>query len=338
MMIKPTPSRAAIPLTPSPWLALAAAALSTLTACSPQRNGTFSGYVETEPVRVASPIGGRLVRLAVHRGDAVASGAPLFALEQDSESAALDEAQARLKQAQAQASDLAKGARPDELAARHAALDQARAALVQSSSDLQRQRDLAAARFVSPAALTALEARRNADAARVQQLESELRVARLGARDDTRSAAAAQADAARAAVAQSQWRLTQKTVHAPLAARIDDTLYREGEWVPAGAPVISLLTPASTKVRFYVPQAQRAQLVPGTTVQVHCSGCGAPIAATVRYVATQAEYTPPVIYSQEERSKMVFMAEAWPQPADAPRLPPGLPVDVRLAPASTERR
>jgi len=330
MMTKPTPAHAAAPLKWGAWLAVAATALSTLTACSPRRDGVFSGYVETEPVRVASPFGGRLVKLAVRRGDQVASGAALFTLEQDSEAASVSEAQARLQQAEAQAADLTKGARPDELAARRAALEQARAALVQSSSDLKRQRDLADAHFVSPATLTAVQARRDADAARVQQLEAELRVARLGGRDDSRQAAQAQSQAARAAVAQSQWALKQKAVSAPLAARVDDTLYREGEWVPPGAPVVSLLSPASIKLRFYVPEAQRARLAPGSVVQATCDACGGPISATVRFVATQAEYTPPVIYSQDERSKLVFMVEAWPQPADAAKLPPGLPVEVRL--------
>jgi HlyD family secretion protein len=305
-------------------------ALNLLTACSGQRDGVFSGYVETEPVRVASPIGGRLVKLAVQRGDQVASGAPLFTLESDTEAAALHESQARLQQAEAQAADLGKGSRPDELAARRAALEQARAALVQSSSDLKRQRDLADAHFVSPATLVAFQARRDADASRVQQLEAELRVARLGGRDDTRTAAQAQSQAARAAVAQSQWALKQKSVAAPLAARVDDTLYREGEWVPAGAPVVNLIAPTSIKLRFYVPESQRATLAPGSAVQARCDACGGPISATVRYVATQAEYTPPVIYSQDERSKLVFMVEAWPQPADAAKLPPGMPVEVQL--------
>lgn len=313
--------------------AVLGAACSALPGCTPERGAVFSGYVETEPVRVASPIGGRLTQLAVRRGDQVARGALLFTLDQDSEAAALSESQARLKQAQAQAADLSKGQRPDEIAAQRAALDQARAAFDQSSSDLQRQRKLADAHFVAPATLTAFVARRDADAARVRQLEAELRVAELGGRADTRAAAQAQSQAAQAAVAQSEWRLSQKSVEAPLSARVDDTLYRVGEWVPAGAPVVNLLSPASIKLRFYVPEQERARIAPGSRVEARCDACGAPVRATVRYVATQAEYTPPVIYSQDERSKLVFMVEAWPAPADAARLPPGLPVQISLLPA-----
>lgn len=321
------------------WPSMSTLTLLTLTAlalisgCTPNRDDVFSGYVEIEPVRVASPIGGRLIRLAVQRGDQVADGAALFTLEQDSEAAALTESQARLKQAEAQASDLAKGSRPDEIAASKAALAQAQAALAQSSSDLQRQRNLADAHFVSPATLVSYQAKRDADAARVKQLEAELRVAQLGGRDDTKAAAQAQSQAARAVVAQNQWRLTQKSVSAPVAARVDDTLYRVGEWVPAGAPVVNLLSPASIKLRFYVPETQRAKLSPGSVIEVSCDACGAPVKATVRYLASQAEYTPPVIYSQDERSKLVFMVEAWPSPADAAKLPPGLPVEVRLVSA-----
>lgn len=314
------------------------AACAAISACTPQRADVFSGYVETEPVRVASPIGGRLIQLAVQRGDQVGSGAALFTLEQDNETAALNESQARLKQAEAQATDLTKGARPDEIKAQQAALDQARAALEQSSSDLQRQRNLADAHFVSPATLVGYQAKRDADAARVKQLEAELRVAKLGGRSDTQTAAQAQSQAARAAVAQSQWALKQKSISAPLAARVDDTLYRVGEWVPPGAPVVSLLSPASIKLRFYVPETQRAKLSAGSVVEATCDACGGPIRATVRYVATQAEYTPPVIYSQDERSKLVFMVEAWPDAAAATKLPPGLPVEVRLVSSGASSR
>lgn len=311
-------------------LAALSISLTTLSACTPSQDEVFSGYVETEPVRVASPIGGRLTKLAVQRGDQVAAGAALFTLEQDSEAAALSESQARLKQAEAQASDLSKGSRPDEISARQAALAQAQAALAQSSSDLLRQRNLADAHFVAPATLVAFQARRDADAARVKQLEAELRMAKLGGRDDSKAAAQAQSQAARAVVAQTQWRLTQKSVNAPVAARVDDTLYREGELVPAGAAVVNLLSPAAIKLRFYVPESQRAKLSPGSVIEARCDACGNPVRATVRYLASQAEYTPPVIYSQDERSKLVFMVEAWPGAVDAARLPPGLPVEVRL--------
>jgi HlyD family secretion protein len=100
--------------------------------------------------------------------------------------------------------------------------------------------------------------------------------------------------------------------------------------VPAGSPVVSLLPPANIKVRFFVPEPRLGTVKLGQSVSVRCDGCARPVAATVSYVAPQAEYTPPVIYSRESRSKLVFLIEARPAPGDATLLHPGQPVDVLL--------
>lgn len=310
---------------------LAVAAIFMLAGCERQdADAPLAGYAEAELTRVAAPLAGRLTTLSVQRGAQVTAGAPLFTLEQDSEAAALHEAQARQRRAEAVARDLQKGQRRDEIAAAQAAVDAAQAALVDDERELKRQRELAAQGFTSGANLDALKARRDADAARVRQLQAQMRTAQQGARSDTQAAAQAETQAAQAAVAQSAWRVEQKSVVAPLAARVEDTLYRPGEWVNAGAPVVSLLAPGAIKLRFFVPETRLAQVQPGTVVQVQCDGCGAPIAATVRYVSQQAEFTPPVIYSKDNRSKLVYLVEAWPASADAMKLHPGQPVDVRL--------
>ena len=306
-------------------------ALLALCACQAREPVGFNGYVEAEFVRVAAPLAGRVVALPVQRGASVAAGAPLFVLEHDVEAAAVGEAQARVERSEAQARDLTRGQRRDELAAAQAALDAGRAALVQSESDLKRERELARSGFTSGATLTAAQARRNADEAKVRQLEAQLRTAHLGAREDEQTAARAEAVAARAALEQNRVRLAQKSVTAPVAGRIEDTLYRVGEWVNAGSPVVSLLEPGALKLRFFVPETALAQVKPGSVVSAECDGCGAPIAATVRRVASEAEFTPPVIYSKENRQRLLFLVEAWPSAQDAQRLRPGLPVQVRLA-------
>jgi HlyD family secretion protein len=311
-------------------LGLACLLLVPLAACRDAPPAGFSGYVEVEPVRVAAPLAGRLVALNVERGAQVAAGAPLFTLEHESESAAVAEARARAQRAAAAARDLDKGQRRDELAAIQAAIEAQTAALAKSESDLARQRALAAQGFVSGADLTALQAQRDADAARLRQLQAQLRAARLGGREDTREAARAEARAASAALAQTEWRLTQKTVTAPVAARVEDTLYRVGEWVAAGAPVVTLIEPGGLKLRFFVPETEVAKLAPGRAVRATCDGCGAPIAATVRFIAREAEFTPPVIYSRGSRERLLFMVEATPSSDDAKKLKAGLPVDVTL--------
>jgi HlyD family secretion protein len=111
---------------------------------------------------------------------------------------------------------------------------------------------------------------------------------------------------------------------------VHDTLYRSGEFVAAGNPVVVLLPPENLKVRFFVPQEKLPQIKTGGTVSVKADGAARAFSATVNYISTQAEYTPPVIYSRETRAELVFMIEAKFSPADAAELRPGQPVDVEL--------
>jgi HlyD family secretion protein len=161
-------------------------------------------------------------------------------------------------------------------------------------------------------------------------LAAQLRSARLPARVDQIAAAAAELEAARAALVRAQWQLDQKIVAATVTGVVDDTLYVQGEWVPAGNPVVSILPPENIKVRFFVPEPLLGNLRLGQSVDLACDGCGSPIPAQISFIAAQAEYTPPVIYSRENRTKLVFLVEAIPDPADATRLHPGQPVDVTL--------
>jgi HlyD family secretion protein len=308
----------------------ALACLLALGACGDAPPAGFPGYVEGEYVRVASPLAGTLLQLAVERGAQVAQGAPLFTLESEQERAARAEAQARVQQAQASLANLEKGRRPPEIAAVRAQLAQAQASLRQSEADLVRTQKLVADRFLPPQKRDEALAARDRDRARVAELTEQVRIANLPARSDEIAAANAEVKAATDALAQAQWRIDQKSQTAPAAGLVTDTLYRPGEWVAAGAPVVSLLPPNNVKVRFYVPEATLAALRPGAAVRVRCDGCGGDIAASVRFIAPQAEYTPPVIYSRENRAKLVFLVEARPD-APNPALHPGLPVEVSLA-------
>ena len=145
-----------------------------------------------------------------------------------------------------------------------------------------------------------------------------------------RDAGAAQVAAQQAALDRAKWSFDQKQQFAPADAAVHDTLYRQGEFVAAGNPVVELLPPANLKVRFFVPQEKLPQIKTGETVSVKMDGGTKNYSATVNYISTQAEYTPPVIYSRETRAELVFMIEAKFSPADAAELRPGQPVDVEL--------
>ena len=306
---------------------------SSLVGCSDAPPAGYPGYVEAEFVRVASPLAGSLASLSVKRGDRVAIDAPLFVLESAQEAAARAEASSRARQAAATLADLEKAKRPPEIAAVRAQLAQAQAAAKQSEADLVRTQKLVADKFFSPQQLDQAVAKRDGDRARVHELEAQVAVANLPARSDTIAAAQADAKAANDALAQAQWRLDQKTQTAPVAGLVNDTLYRPGEWVAAGAPVVSLLPPSNVKIRFYVPEPMLATMRQGAAVVARCDGCGSPVPARISFIAPQAEYTPPVIYSRENRAKLVFLVEARPESPN-PALHPGLPVEVSLSEAA----
>jgi HlyD family secretion protein len=300
-----------------------------LAACGNSPPPGYPGYVEADYVRVAAPLSGSLARLSVNRGDQVAANAPLFVLESAQETAARAEAESRMRQAEATLADLEKARRPPEIAAVRAQLAQAEAAIKQSENDLTRTQKLVADKFLPMQQLDQATAKRDGDRARVAELRAQLELANMPARSDAIAAARAETKAANDALAQAQWRLDQKTQTAPAAGVVYDTLYRPGEWVAAGSPIVSLLPPGNVKIRFYVPEPALATLRRGAAVSVRCDGCGAPVPARIAFIAPQAEYTPPVIYSRENRSKLVFLVEARPDEPN-PALHPGLPVEVTV--------
>jgi len=291
------------------------------------RRPVFGGYVEADYVMVASSVGGTLAKLDVRRGDTVSEGTELFVLDELSERAAREEAAAKLAQAEALHADLLTGKRPPEIAAIEAQLRQAQAALYQSERDYERQEKLRITGVVAVKSLDEARAQRDGDRARIAELEAQLRVARLPGREDAIRAADSAIGAARASLVQADWRLSQKRGAAPADAVVIDTLYRPGEMVPAGMAVVKLLPPANVKVRFFVPEKLLSRVAVGTKISVACDGCGAPIPATVAFVSPTAEYTPPVIYSREQRARLVYMAEARPDARGA-ELRVGQPADV----------
>lgn len=298
-----------------------------LSACGDEPTRTFNGYVEGDYVYVAAPEGGWVTEVLVQRGTEVRVGDPLFALDADAQVAARKQAAAGLEQAQAQLANLQKGQRTEQIAALEAALLQAKANRDLAEADLKRTTDLRDRGFVSQAAYDTNLARRNANAEQVKQAEANLALARKGARVDEISAAQANVEAAKAALERADYALSQRGVRSKVSARVEDTLRRAGEFVPAGGAVVQLLPPANIKVRFFVPEATRAKLKVGGTVALSCDGCAKNLSGRISFIASQAEYTPPVIYSVGSREKLVWMVEAVPS---AGAFNPGQPIDVAL--------
>ena len=311
-------------------VAIVLATLCLYTSCSRREHTTLQGYVEGEFVYVASPLAGALETLSVQRGAQVMAGDPLFVLESGLENAGRDQAVRRLAEGRANLEDARKGKRQPEIDAIEAQLKQGRAALALSEKELARQTELYRSGSAAAQEFDRTRSTTDQDRQRVSQLEADLKTAQLGLRSDQIAAVEANVRALEAALAKADWDLAQKRQSAPAAGLIFDTLYRAGEWVAAGHPVIALLPPQNIKVRAFVPEARVGSIHPGDSVRVFVDGVSEPFVGKVSFISPQAEYTPPVIYSQESRGKLVFMIEDVFEPAAAAKLHPGQPVDVQI--------
>ena len=296
----------------------------------------YLGYVEGETSLVAPPVAGRLVERPVNRGDRVQKGDRLFLIDTTLAAAEVARSEAALAEAKARHENLLTGKRPDELAVTVAQRREAEAALDLAEVELRRQVDLLArgvtTRQHHDQALSQVSQLKS----RVASLLAQERANELAARAPEIIAAIALIDQTQANLAQARKKLDDLAPTAPENALVENTFYNLGEWVAAGAPVVSLLPPSRVKLRFFVPEEDVSQALPGKTVSFTCDGCPRDMKATVSYVSPRAEFTPPVIYSQTARSKLVFLIEARPQSDQGPQAPlsPGVPISVsRFAPA-----
>lgn len=299
---------------------------SLLASCAVDDDGAYVGYVEAEYVYVAAPQSGWLVTLGVREGDLVGVGDIMFELDKDQQTAQLAAAEARAEEAGAMVDDIATGARPEEVRELEAQLEEARIRLTAAKSEYDRWTPLVRDGNASQSRGDKVQADYRAAQARVTAAEDAIAVANLGGRDGRRSAAGAAADAALASVDEARWRLEQRAVRAETAGVIEAIYHRKGEFVAAAAPVLALLPGNALKVRFFVPQAELSGFAVGDAISIRADGAQGVRSASVSFIAREAEFTPPVIYSAASRDKLVFLVEA--RLHDATGLKPGLPVDV----------
>jgi HlyD family secretion protein len=289
---------------------------------------TYQGYGEGEYVLVAPQIAGTLEALDVERGQTVHKGDPLFALDSTDETAALEQAKAQVLAARASLDDMIKAKRPSEIDTLVAQRDQADAALKLAVVTYARDQQQFKIKAVSQQTLDADKAAVDQARGHLAETEADVATGQLSTgRDDAIHAAAATVAVDAAAVAEAQWRLDQKTLVAPTDAFVFDTLYRPGEYIAAGQPVVSLLPAPYIRARFFVPEPKLASVPAGTEVEIHCDSCTENIPAHVTYVSPQAEYSPPELYNQDNRARLLFMLEATPD-ENPELLHPGQPVDV----------
>jgi len=259
-----------------------------LAGCEKSHEGTWLGYAAGDNAFVAAPTAGWVTQLYVERGAWVKKGETLFILDDTSQAAARDAAVAAIAEAQGQ-------------------MGQAEANLDLAKKQLERQQGLLRSDATSRQAYD--EAKSAYDGAMAQ-------VAQIVANEN----------AARATLANAAYQLSQRSIVALTHGRVQDIYFRPGEYVPAMTPVVSVLPPENVYVRFFVPEDQFSRIRLGQKVKVHCDGCPGNIVATVSFIASQEEFTPPVIFSNQSRQQLVFKVEA--RAPGGLKLNPGQPVDV----------
>ncbi|KKB85036.1 hypothetical protein VW29_07690 [Devosia limi DSM 17137] len=290
----------------------------------------FTGYLEADYVYAAPVAGGTLSQLPVAEGGTVAIGDVLFGLSRAQQAAQVAAAEARVVAAQATLDNLVTGSREPEIEVIRATLTKAESDLALARSTLERTQKLYAGGTATRAQLEQNQAQLASAEAQVAQLKAQVQVAELPARNAQQVAAEANLTAAIADAEGARINLDDRTVTAPVAGVIDSIFYKVGEMVPAGSPVLSIRPDGQIKARFYVGEAARSQLGIGQAVRVACDGCAADMTARISKLAAEPQTTPPVIYSRDERARLVFLAEAV---LDAPGgLLPGQPVTVTLLP------
>lgn len=276
-----------------------------LAGCSEASPDRLSGYVEAETLYLAPQEAGVVDALLVREGDQVRAGDTLFRMRANRIAYQAEQAEAAASAAEKRSND--NGALAEAVAEAAANLDRL-------ASDFARTEKLYRDGFVAKARYDADRAALTAAEARLERARAE----RVAAKEDFQSA---QAQAGFA-----KQRLDDLAVTAPEAGSIERIYRRAGEIAAAGDPVIALLPPENLKLRFYAPERMLASFAPGKEIGFHCDGCPDGLKARVTYVAAEPQFTPPVIYSLDEREKLVFLIEA--RPLNPQGLRTGLPVDV----------
>jgi HlyD family secretion protein len=299
----------------------------------PTGPNVWQGYVDAEFLRIGPPLQGLLTEVPVKAGDTVTAGQLLFAQDATNDTAARDEIAARVREAEARLANLQAPGRAEEIAQAEATLADNKATLQRTTVDLARNETLLKTQSASAQQRDQARADMLSAAAKVQLAEAALALRKAPAGRPTEIAAQTAVLAEnRAQLAQAEWRVAQRRMAAPAAGVISDVFARAGETPNAGTPVVSLLPPENLLIRFFVPETAVAGLHAGSRLAVSCDSCRADLTAVVSFVSTRTEYTPPVIYSEQTRGKLVILVEARPTPPDVTVLKPGQPVTVRLLP------
>ena len=291
-------------------------------------DGSLQGYAEGRQLNLAPRSVGILTTLDVTEGDFVKEGALLFAVDSERAQAQLDEARAANAAAEAQLMNLKKGGRPEEIRAAEETLREAQASYTLAQQTFDRTKNLVQRGVLSTARLDQDQATLDSTRARVTEAQSRLEIIQLPARSDVIEAAEREVEARKSAIIRAETELRDRAIAAPVAGRIEIIYRRVGEIAGPSQPVLALLPPDQKRIRFFVPELKLSQVSHGARVNFSCDNCILGLSGEIVFISDQAEFTPPVIFSEKDREKLVYLVEA--RPDDPDKFLNGQPVSVRL--------
>jgi HlyD family secretion protein len=294
-------------------------------------DGQILGTLERDRLELVAESNEPIVEVLVREGDAVQAGATLMRQELGSMQARLDQAVAARNVADRRLAELVKGPRAQEIAEARAALESARSLQETETNEYQRVQDLVSRKLLSQSALDQQRARRDSAAGTDKQATARLNLLLEGTRVEEVEQAEAALKQVQAALVELETSAARYVVKAPRAGRIEAIPYKLGERPAAGTPLIVMLADGTPYARVYVPEPLRTKFLPGTRIHVRVDGRDAELNGVVRFVSAQAAFTPYYALTQEDRSRLSYLAEIDLEESAAAEVPTGMPVQVQLA-------
>jgi HlyD family secretion protein len=309
---------------------LSLAAITLGSGCARDSQVPAVGTIERHRFEIAATATEQIVAMPVQEGQAVRQGELVAQLDGGSLAANRASVAAQVSQLQHRLDELVHGARSEELAQAQAQVAAATAQRDQSAKEYQRLADLLARGLAAQSQVDVQRQLRDSSAAALHSAEAGLELLQHGTRVEQLEQARAALRAEQSLLQQQDVLLDRLKLLAPVDGVIEALPFRAGERPPVGAPVVIMLAGGMPFARVYVPEPQRAQLRAGQSLTVHVDGVAQPFTGTLRYIASEASFTPYYALTQRDRSRLAYLAEIdLPEPA-ARTLPAGVPVEVPL--------
>ncbi len=288
------------------------------------------GTLERDRVELAAEAQEPIIEVAVREGDAVTEGQLLLRLDPAAVESRLLQARATMNQSERRQAELVAGARREQVREARALAEGAASKAAAEASEFKRIEKLVADGMLQANALDRQRALRDGTAADERAAKERLAELERGTRSEVVEQAAAALAGARAQVVELELSLARHSVRAPRAGVIDALPYELGERPPRGAPVAVLLAAGQPYARVFIPEPQRASIKAGNLANVRIDGSVRDWRGELRYVSSEAAFTPYYALNERDRSRLSFLAEVVLTEPEAADLPTGMPVEVTL--------